>query len=92
MQDVLRKNIEISRQKYYFKLSGKLATNKINPKSYWSILKSFRNNKKNPCVSHLVHHNQFSVNVKEISKLFASFFAKQCTLQLPRFCVEQINL
>ena len=34
MQDALRKNIEISEQKYYFKLSRKLATNKSNPKCY----------------------------------------------------------
>ena len=41
MQDTLRTSIEISKQKYYFKLSRKLAVNKINPKCYWSMLKSF---------------------------------------------------
>ena len=45
LQDTLRKSIEISEQKYYFKLSRKLAANKINPKCYLSILKSFLNNK-----------------------------------------------
>ena len=30
MQDTLQKSIEISKQKYYFKLSRKLATNKAN--------------------------------------------------------------
>ena len=34
MQETLQKNIEISKQKYYFKLSRKVATNKINPKCY----------------------------------------------------------
>ena len=34
MQDALRKNIEISEQKYYSKLSRRLATNKRNPKCY----------------------------------------------------------
>ena len=32
MQDTLRTSIEISRENYYFKLSRKLAVNKINPK------------------------------------------------------------
>ena len=60
MQDALGKNTEISKQKYYFKLSRfqkyyfkvsrTLAVNKINPKYNWSILKSFLNNKKNPCI------------------------------------------
>ena len=76
MQDTLRKSIEISKQKYYFKLSRKLAVNKINPKCYWSILKSFLNNKKNSCILPLIHDNQFLVDFKEKRELFNSFFAK----------------
>ena len=34
MQDALQRNIEISKQKHYLKLSRKLAFNKINPKCY----------------------------------------------------------
>ena len=34
MQDTLRTSIEISKQKYYFKLSRKLAVIIINPKCY----------------------------------------------------------
>ena len=34
MQEDLPKNIEISKQKCYSNLSGKLATDKINPKCY----------------------------------------------------------
>ena len=45
-QDALQKNIEISKQMYYSNLSKKFETNKINPKCYWLILKSFLNNKK----------------------------------------------
>ena len=79
MQDTLRTSIEISKQKYYFKFSRKLAVNKINPKCYWSILKSFLSNKKIPCVPSLIHNNQFAVDFKEKSELFNAFFAKQCT-------------
>ena len=44
MQDTLQTNIGISKQKYYFKLSRKLAVNKINPNCCWSILKIFLSN------------------------------------------------
>ena len=76
MLDALQKNIEISKQKYYSKLSRKLGTNKINLKCYWSILKSFFNNKKIPCIPPFIRNNQFVVNFKEKSELFNSFFAK----------------
>ena len=79
IQDTLRTSTEISKQNYYFKLSRKLAVNKINPKCYWSILKSFLGNKKIPCIPPLIHNNQFVVDFKEKSELFNSFFAKQCT-------------
>ena len=98
MQDTLRTSIEISKQKYYFKLSRKLAVNKINPKCYRSILKSFLSNKKIPCIPPLIHNNQFVVDFKEKSKLFNPFFAKQClilrpeAIYLPIYCIEQMNL
>ena len=73
MQDTVRTSIEISKQKYYFKLSRKIA------KCYWSILKSFLSNKKIPCIPPLIHNNQSVVDFKEKSELFNLFFAKQCT-------------
>ena len=57
-------NIEMSKQKDYSKFSRKLATNKINPKYYWSILKSFLN-KKNPCIHLSINNNQFVAELKE---------------------------
>ena len=79
MLDALRKNIEVSKQKCYSNFSRKLAVNKINLRCYWSILKSFLNDKKNPCIPSLIHNHQFVVNFEEKSELFNSFFAKQCT-------------
>ena len=79
MQDALRENIENFKQNYYSKLSRKLTTNRINPKCYWSILKSFLNSKKIPCIPPLIHNNQYVVDFKEKSELFNLLFAKQCT-------------
>ena len=80
MQESLRGNIDTSKQKYYSKLSSKLTNKNINPKCYWSILKSFLNNKKIPCIPPLIYNNQFITDFKEKSELFNSFFEKQCSL------------
>ena len=80
MQDSLRNNIEISKERYLSKLATKLTNDSINPKCYWSILKTFLNKKKVPCIPPLIHNNQFITDFKEKSELFNSFFAKQCSL------------
>ena len=41
----LKTSIEESKQNYYSRLSNKLLDGKTSPKLYWSILKSFLNNK-----------------------------------------------
>ena len=76
MQDTLQTSAEISKHTYYFKLSRKLAVNKTDPKCYWFVLKNFLSNEKIPCISPLIHNNQFVVDLKEKSELFNSFFAK----------------
>ena len=50
-------------------------------KTYWSVLKSFPNNKNIPCISPIFHENRFVTNFKEKAELFNSiFFAKQCSI------------
>ena len=51
-----------------------------SPKSYWSILKTFLNNKKIPCIPPLLHDDKFITNFKEKADIFNEFFAKQCSL------------
>ena len=52
----------------------------ISPKVYWSILKTFLNNKKIPCIPPIYHNNSYITGFKEKAQIFIDFFAKQCTL------------
>ena len=50
LQDSLIDSIEASKQKYYCRMTNKLTNAEKSPKAYWSILKSFLNNKKIPLI------------------------------------------
>ena len=50
LQTKLSPLIEESKNQYYTRLSHKLLDSKKSQKSYWSILKTFLNNKKIPCI------------------------------------------
>ena len=49
-------------------------------KSYWSILKTFLNNKKILVIPPILHDNKFITNFKEKAEIFNNFFAKKCSL------------
>ena len=51
-----------------------------SPKTYWSLLKLFLNNKKIPIMPLLFHENKFVTCFKEKAELFDTFFAKQRSL------------
>ena len=46
VQNQLKNLIECSQGKYYLRISKKLINSMAGPKTYWSILKTFLNNKK----------------------------------------------
>ena len=52
----------------------------INTKCYWSLLKTFLNNKKIPCIPPLYHDHKFACDFKEKSKIFNNYFAQQCSV------------
>ena len=79
LQYQLNTSIEQSKQKYYTKLSSRLADTFTSPKTYWSILKTFLNNKKIPCIPPLFHENKFITDFKEKAELFKYFFVNQCS-------------
>ena len=72
--------IEESKNQYYTRLSHKLLDPKTSQKSYWSILKTFLNNKKIPCIPPLLHQDKFVTDFKEKTNIFNNFFANQCSI------------
>ena len=48
-------------------------------KSYWSILKTFLNNKKTPFIPPLLHDDKLITNFKDKAEMFNNLFAKQCS-------------
>ena len=70
----------LKNRKYYTKLSGRLADPLTSPKTCWSILKTFLNNKKIPCIPPLFHENKFITDFKEKAELFNHLFVNQCSL------------
>ena len=73
LQNLLEVSTEASKERYYSRLSKKLMEPSTSPKTYWSVLKSFHNNKKIPCIPPILHENRFVTNFKEKAKLFNSF-------------------
>ena len=80
LQDKLGFLIEKSKNSYYSKFSQKLSNNATSSKAYWSILKTFLNDKKIPCIPPVFHNNKFVIDFKEKAELFNTFFAEQCSL------------
>ena len=65
---------------YYSKFSQKLSNKATSSKAYWSILKTFLNDKKIPCIPPVFHNNKFFIDFKEKAELFNTFFADQYSL------------
>ena len=77
----LTETIRSSKEKFYYKLSTKLANNpSTSSKTNWSILKTFVNGKKVPIIPPLLVTDKFVTNFLEKANLFNEFFGKQCQL------------
>ena len=69
LQNLLGVSIEVSKERYYSHLAKKLMEPSTSPKVYWSVLKSFHNNKKYP-----VFHEFFTkIDLLQISKKKPNF-------------------
>ena len=80
LQASLKTTIEESKRMYYSDLPNKLLHRKASPKWYWSILKTFLNNRKIPCIPPLLHNGKCIMESKEKSELFNDSFTSQCSL------------
>ena len=74
----LTETIRSSKEKFYCKLSTKLANRSTSSKTYWSILKIFVNGKKILIIPPLLLNDNFITNFLEKANLFNEFFSKQC--------------
>ena len=70
----------MSKQKYYSRIANKLTMPRKSPKTCWSLLKLFLNNKKIPNIPPLFHKNQFITDFKKKAERFNVSFAKQYSL------------
>ena len=64
------------KNKYYSKEEKKLLDRTTSPKPYWSILKTFSNNKKIPVISSIFHENKFITDLNKKAEIFNSYFSK----------------
>ena len=74
----LTETIRSFKEKFYCKLSTKLATPSTSSKTYWSILITFVNGKKIPIIPPLLVNDNFITNFLEKANLFNECFSKQC--------------
>ena len=61
------------------KLAKKLNNPLLQAKTYWSILKTFYNEKKIPIISPLLTNDNFVADTQTKANIFNKFFAEQCT-------------
>ena len=84
------------KKKILFKGSKQILDPSTSPKTYWSILKTFLNNKKIPDIPPIFHDNKFITDFKQKAEIFNSHFSKQCTplinnSKIPSECPRKSN-
>ena len=64
---------------YYNNFAKRLNNPSLQAKTYWSILKTFYNDKKNPIIPLLLIDDKFVTDIQTKANIFNKFFADQCT-------------
>ena len=77
LQNKLKSSIEANKENYFVCISKRMMNPLTSTKTYWSILKSFLNNKKIPCILPLFYQNRYSTKYKDKVEFFNNFFANQ---------------
>ena len=71
---------EVSKERYYSRISKKLMDSSASPYAYWSLFKTFLISQKIPCIPPLFHNNKFISNFRDKVEVFNNFLSQQCTL------------
>ena len=95
-QSQLTSLIASLKNKYYSKVTERLLYPSASPKTYWSILKTFLNNKKIPVIPPIFHDNKFITDFKQKAEIFNSHFSKPCAplinnSKIPSECPRKSN-
>ena len=86
LQNLLGVSIEASKERYS-RLSKKLMDPTASPKTYWSVLKSFHNDKKMPCIRSIFHENNLlQISEKKPSCLILFLLSKNNHKKMPCIC------
>ena len=80
LQNRLKWMIDDSKHNYHSKFANKFLNVQRNSKPYWSILKTFSNNKKIPIIPLYFIKMNSSLILKRKLNYLIHFFAKQCSL------------
>ena len=75
----LNELISSTKALYYENLVKKLNNPLLQTKTYWSILKTFYNDKKIPIIPPLLVNDKLVTNIQMKANIFNKFFADQCT-------------
>ena len=75
----LNELISSTKALYYENLAKKLNNPLLQVKTYWSILKTFYNDKKIPLIPPLLVDDKFVTDIQVKANIFNKFFAEQCT-------------
>ena len=71
--------LNLSKKKYFERLTLKLSSPNTSAKAYWAILKSFVNGKKIPSIPPLFANGQIVTDFLSKADIFNTFFSQQCT-------------
>ena len=75
----LNELISSTKALYYENLAKKLNNPLLQTKTYWSILKTFYNDKKIPIIPPLLVNDKFVTDIQIKANIFNKIFADQCT-------------
>ena len=78
LTDKINEQISNNRKSYFLNLSNQLNDKCLNPKKYWTLLRSFYNGRKIPLIPPILKGNRNVSDFKE-KAYFNEFFGLQCS-------------